>query len=130
MDRSRLLALTPRPTDRAPCGSKSTSRTRRPYSAIEAPRLIVDVVLPTPPFWLHMAMTLAGPCLLSWGGSGNLGMGRPVGPIYPWPSPDSTRPSAASESSSRGGGTSWISGRLFAAVDLATVVRPPCPPIQ
>src|SRR5262245_25130009 len=67
-----------------------------------------------------MAMTLAGPGRLSWGGSGNLGMGRPVGPTYPRPSPDSTSPSAATDSSSRGAGTSWISERLFAAVDLAT----------
>ena len=31
---------------------------RRPYSANEAPRLIVVVVLPTPPFWLVKAMIL------------------------------------------------------------------------
>jgi hypothetical protein len=55
------MGLTPRPTDSAPCGSKSTSRTRRPYSASAAPRLMVDVVLPTPPFWLHIAMIFAGP---------------------------------------------------------------------
>ena len=34
----------------------------RPYSASAAPRLIVVVVLPTPPFWLHIAMIRAGPC--------------------------------------------------------------------
>jgi hypothetical protein len=38
----------------------------RPYSASAAPRLMVVVVLPTPPFWLHMAMTRAGP----WEASG------------------------------------------------------------
>src|SRR3954464_4206378 len=60
----------PRPTDSAPCGSKSTSSTRRPYSASAAPRLIVDVVLPTPPFWLHSATMRAGPCPCTGGGSG------------------------------------------------------------
>ena len=70
----------PRPTDSAPCGSKSTSRTLRPYSASAAPRLIVVVVLPTPPFWLQTATTRAGPCVMSGSGSGSAGMGRPVGP--------------------------------------------------
>ena len=51
----------PRPTESEPCGSKSTSSTLRPYSASEAPRLIVVVVLPTPPFWLHIEMTRALP---------------------------------------------------------------------
>src|SRR5215469_14056676 len=73
----------PRPTDSAPWGSKSTSRTRRPNSASAAPKLIVVVVLPTPPFWLHTATTRAGPCLSSGSGSGNTGSGRPVGPILP-----------------------------------------------
>src|SRR3954466_8532515 len=54
-------AGTPRPTDSAPCGSRSMSSTRRPYSTRAAPRLMVDVVLPTPPFWLHIAMMRAGP---------------------------------------------------------------------
>src|SRR6516165_8032753 len=71
----------PRPTDRAPCGSKSTSRTRRPNSARAAPRLIVVVVLPTPPFWLQTATTRAGPCLVSGSGWGKTGRGRPVGPV-------------------------------------------------
>ena len=51
--RARCAAM-PSPADSAPCGSRSTSSTRRPYSASAAPRLMVDVVLPTPPFWLHM----------------------------------------------------------------------------
>ena len=62
MDRSRLCGLTPSPTESAPCGSKSTSSTLRPYSASAAPRLMVVVVLPTPPFWLAIAMMRAGPC--------------------------------------------------------------------
>src|SRR2546429_4015228 len=73
MDMSRLCGLTPRPTDSAPCGSKSTSSTRRPYAARAAPRLIVLVVLPTPPFWFAIAMIRAGPCRSS--GTG-WGMGR------------------------------------------------------
>jgi hypothetical protein len=39
---------------------------------------MVDVVLPTPPFWLHIAMTLAGPWeVLGWG----VGMARGVRPV-------------------------------------------------
>src|SRR5688572_30547111 len=72
--------FSPRPTDSDPCGSKSTSRTLRPYSARAAPRLIVVVVLPTPPFWLHIAMTRALPCSVSGRGSGRSIIGRPVGP--------------------------------------------------
>src|SRR5215217_8263178 len=68
MVRSSWCGCTPSPTDSAPCGSKSSSSTRRPYSVSAAPRLIVDVVLPTPPFWLHSATTRAGPCDCSGGG--------------------------------------------------------------
>ena len=42
---------------------------------------MVEVVLPTPPFWLTMAMTRAGPWEDSGAGSGNSRWGRPVGPI-------------------------------------------------
>src|SRR3954462_15710270 len=80
MDTSRSCGLTLRPTDNAPCGSKATSSTRRPASASAAPRLMVEVVLPTPPFWLTMAITRAGPCEDRTGGSGNSVSGRPVGP--------------------------------------------------
>src|SRR4051794_7501800 len=73
----------PNPTESEPCGSKSTSSTRRPYSASAAPRLIVVVVLPTPPFWLHIATTRAGPCEDRGAGSGITGIGRPVGPSAP-----------------------------------------------
>src|SRR5437868_13996552 len=38
------------------CGSRSSRRTRRPLCANAAARLIVVVVLPTPPFWLAIAM--------------------------------------------------------------------------
>src|SRR6476469_6780177 len=70
----------PRPTDSEPWGSKSTSSTLRPYSASEAPRLIVVVVLPTPPFWLHIDMTRAWVAPVTGLGSGMTGIGRPVGP--------------------------------------------------
>src|SRR3954467_3171123 len=72
MVRSSCWEGTPRPTDSAPCGSRSTSSTLRPCSTSAAPRLMVDVVLPTPPFWLHMAMIRAGPCELIGFGSGSL----------------------------------------------------------
>src|SRR5699024_12700902 len=65
----------PRPADAAPWGSKSTMSTLRPYCASAAPRLIVVVVLPTPPFWLHIAMIRAGPWPASGGGSGKSGAG-------------------------------------------------------
>src|SRR5215211_6789480 len=72
MVRSRCCEGMPRPTDSAPCGSRSTSSTVRPCSTSAAPRLMVDVVLPTPPFWLHMAMIRAGPWELIGFGSGSL----------------------------------------------------------
>ena len=41
--------------------------------ALCAPPILMElVVLPTPPFWLHMAMTLAGPCVCSGSGAGNV----------------------------------------------------------
>src|ERR1700758_888197 len=73
----------PSPTESAPCGSKSTSRTRRPCSARAAPRLIVVVVLPTPPFWLQTATVRAGPCSISGSGLGKAEYGLPVGPSSP-----------------------------------------------
>src|SRR4051794_8432962 len=74
------LGFSPSPTESDPCGSKSTSRTLRPYSASAAPRLIVVVVLPTPPFWLHIAIVRALPWIPIGRGSGSSGQGRPVGP--------------------------------------------------
>ena len=82
MVRSSWCGCTPSPTDSAPCGSKSTSSTRRPYSASAAPRLIVEVVLPTPPFWLHSAMTRAGPCRGS-GGRARAEFALAAGPSAP-----------------------------------------------
>src|SRR5262249_50233968 len=40
-----------------PCGSRSTSSTRRPSSTIAAPSEATVVVLATPPFWLATANT-------------------------------------------------------------------------
>jgi hypothetical protein len=42
---------------------------------------MVVVVLPTPPFWLHIATIRAGPWVSRGTGSGNTGIGRPVGPM-------------------------------------------------
>src|SRR5437867_2330618 len=49
----------PTPVEAFPCGSRSTTRTRFPASARHAPRLTAVVLLPTPPFWLAMAMIRA-----------------------------------------------------------------------
>src|SRR3990170_7082653 len=81
MLRSISWGLRPSPTESEPCGSKSTSSTLRPYSASEAPRLMVVVVLPTPPFWLHIETTRARVRAPMGPGSGKAGIGRPVGPI-------------------------------------------------
>ena len=106
MLRSSVCGLMPRPTDNEPCGSKSTSSTLRPSSASDAPRLMVVVVLPTPPFWLHMAITTAGPCPDSGSGSGSSGHGRPVGPSS---GPGSTT-GAANRASSVSAGTDPAAG--------------------
>ena len=47
---------TPAPVVALPCGSRSTSSTRRFIAARLAARLTVVVVLPTPPFWFATAM--------------------------------------------------------------------------
>ena len=55
---SRLSLSTPKPEEALPCGSKSTRRTFLPVSARHALKLTAVVVLPTPPFWLVMAIIL------------------------------------------------------------------------
>src|SRR4051794_16893747 len=57
MERSTLLRFTPRPAVRLACGSMSMQRTLNPSSARAPARLIAVVVLPTPPFWLAIAIT-------------------------------------------------------------------------
>src|SRR4030067_3831694 len=47
--------------DGLPCGSMSMTRTRRLSCAMQEPRLMAVVVLPTPPFWLAIVMTLPIP---------------------------------------------------------------------
>src|SRR5258708_40298372 len=54
----------PTPVVVLPWGSMSTSKTRRPMSASEAPRFTAVVLLPTPPFWLTTAMMRGVPCPL------------------------------------------------------------------
>ena len=51
-------SLIPRQTERLPCGSASSKRTRWPFFASPTPRLTVVVVFATPPFWLTIAITL------------------------------------------------------------------------
>ena len=46
------------PVEAFPWGSRSSTRTRLPVSARAAPRLTAVVDLPTPPFWLAIAMIL------------------------------------------------------------------------
>ena len=59
METSMSWALRPRPTVRLACGSMSTQRTLLPRSASAPARLMEVVVLPTPPFWLAIAMIRA-----------------------------------------------------------------------
>ena len=47
----------PSAVDALPCGSMSSTRTRRPDIASAAARFTVVVVLPTPPFWLATVRT-------------------------------------------------------------------------
>ena len=44
-----------------PCGSASMSNTRKPSFANCAARLTLNVVFPTPPFWLSTPMTIPFP---------------------------------------------------------------------
>src|SRR5688572_23907165 len=53
---STVFRSMPSPTVRFACGSRSRQRTRCPSDANAPPRLMVHVVLPTPPFWLATAM--------------------------------------------------------------------------
>src|SRR5215471_12236792 len=55
---SRARGFKPRPAVNAPCGSKSTKSTLCSLSLRAAPRLIVVVVLPTPPFCCAIAITV------------------------------------------------------------------------
>src|SRR5216684_2837214 len=50
----------PRPVEALPCGSRSMISTSSPTAASAVPRLIAVVVLPTPPFWLAIAITRGG----------------------------------------------------------------------
>src|SRR4029450_3715233 len=53
----------PSPVEALPCGSRSRISTCSPMAASAVPRLIAVVVLPTPPFWLAIAMTRGGVAL-------------------------------------------------------------------
>jgi hypothetical protein len=73
--------LTPTP-QKERLGDQNQPSTLLPYSAKAPPRLIVVVVFPTPPFWLHNAIMRAGPWDARAGGSGNSRTTRPVGPRF------------------------------------------------
>ena len=87
IDRSTVLRLMPTPAVRLACGSMSMRRTRKPSSASAPARLIAVVVLPTPPFWLAIAITCGqGRHLgIAWGateagGTANVARILPRGP--------------------------------------------------
>jgi hypothetical protein len=61
MVRSVVPGRIPTPLEALPCGSMSTSSTLRSAAAKLAARLTAVVVLPTPPFWLAIAMMLGRP---------------------------------------------------------------------
>src|SRR6202163_3474834 len=65
MSRSTTRLATPTPVVVFPCGSMSTTSTRRPSNASDAPRFTAVVDLPTPPFWLTIAITRAVVCTAS-----------------------------------------------------------------
>ena len=56
LDPAASAAGAPSPVPALPCGSISTSRTRRCVAASDAARLTQVVVLPTPPFWFATAI--------------------------------------------------------------------------
>src|SRR5947207_14546034 len=56
----------PSPVEALPCGSRSTTSTRCPAALSAVARLTAVVVLPTPPFWLAIAMIRARPMELAW----------------------------------------------------------------
>src|SRR5699024_11016670 len=56
--RSISALSTPTPLVALPCGSISTSKTLLSNLAMPALNLTADVVFPTPPFWLAMAIVL------------------------------------------------------------------------
>ena len=60
-DCSSARLLMPSPLVALPCGSMSARRTLYPLSPTAAARLTAEVVLPTPPFWLTIAITFPNP---------------------------------------------------------------------
>ena len=59
-EHSTSVISTPRPLEALACGSASMTRTFFSRVASEAARLIVVVVLPTPPFWFAITMIFGG----------------------------------------------------------------------
>src|SRR5262245_243104 len=72
----------PSPVEALPCGSRSMISTCSPMAASAVPRLIAVVVLPTPPFWLAIAITRGGCGLgmrLASGMTSGMSAGRSTG---------------------------------------------------
>ena len=65
-DTGSLSGSWPSEKVKQPCGSRSTSSTRRPVSTIAAPSDATVVVLATPPFWLATANTRVLVTVPSW----------------------------------------------------------------
>ena len=63
---SSSFLFTPNPLVIFPCGSRSIVKTFFPASAKQEARLIAVVVLPTPPFWLAIAIILLIIILISF----------------------------------------------------------------
>src|SRR5690606_19424660 len=61
MVRAALPGATPTPLEAFACGSRSTSNVGFSAAARLAARLTAVVVLPTPPFWLAIAMMFGRP---------------------------------------------------------------------
>src|SRR3954447_26563545 len=67
MDGVPTVCSTPSAVLVFPCGSRSMTSVRSPYIASATPRLTVEVVFPTPPFWLATVMSR----ILPGGGNGS-----------------------------------------------------------
>src|SRR5262245_33835753 len=74
----------PSPVEALPWGSRSMISTCSPIAASAVPRLIAVVVLPTPPFWLAIAITRGGCGLgmrLASGTTSGTSAGRSTGSV-------------------------------------------------
>src|SRR3954469_5395422 len=109
------VCSTPRAVLAFPCGSRSMTRVRRPYIASATPRLTVEVVFPTPPFWLAMVTTRIRP------GAGNCS----------WSAACSTRVARIASMAiglSKSAPTAWSAARLVRSRSPGSVIGAPSSP--